>query len=288
MDQQDHVATLEQWAEWGKAYAPARASRPDWSAVVALIEAVEPRLREDSRDLRELLDSSTNRLKLTDPLLSDLGVHRWLVKDREESYSDWLAWVLERLGNARVVLRVLGVQNPQFVSTCDRQSYWVEREAQVEEGWLGSEGRIDLLIHFGEPEVAMLGVEVKTTDENYEKQRGYIKSLRKLCRRAEGVLVAIPDVPRDRLFGFGLRKWQDLGMALRRAIAEYVQSHDDLTMAAMMLGFMGAIEQNLLDYGVAAPRRAVKHMPTLLPRRVYDYLRKTLEVSDEREDPITK
>jgi hypothetical protein len=105
-------------------------------------------------------------LKCVDPLLSDLGLHRWLAKDREEAYSDWFAWALEQLGDARAVLRVLGVEDQEFTSLRPETRYQIEREAFVKEGAPGREGRIDLLIRFGEPEQALLGVEVKTWDES--------------------------------------------------------------------------------------------------------------------------
>ena len=116
LDEEYYVATLRQWAEWGRAFASRRAPRPDWSAVDALISAAKPRLKEDARDLRELLDRSRNRLKMTDPLVCDLGVHRWLSAEREESYSDWLAWALERLKDAAAVLRLLGIED--LVADC--------------------------------------------------------------------------------------------------------------------------------------------------------------------------
>jgi hypothetical protein len=276
----NHIAALDQWAEWGKAYAPPRPSRPDWSAVEFLIEAAQPRLLEDSRELRRLLERSRDQLKFTDPLLCDLGLHRWLAKDREESYSDWLAWVLEQLGDADAVLRVLGVQNQEFQSLCSRSTYRVEREAFVEEGTPDCEGRIDLLLHFGERQQALLGVEVKTWDDSYEKQRGYISSLRKRCLQTKCVLVAVHEVPTEDCFEFGLRRWENVGMALRREIARYVEGHDPDSVAAMMCAFVAAIERNLLEFGTTAARRAWNNQPTWLSKRLGDYLREALrEVS---------
>lgn len=278
MGRSDHIANFVQWADWGKAYAPARLSRPDWSAVETLIDAAQPRLLEDSKALRKLLERSIDQLKSSDPFLCDLGVHRWLETDREESYSDWLAWVLEQLSEASVVLRVLHVQNPEFIATCTGQPYRVEREEGVKEGGPGSSGRIDLIIHFGEPEVAVLGIEVKTIDKNYEKQRGYVQSLQNFCRSAECIIVANDDVDKDSLFGFKLRTWEDLSVALRHAIAGYVQSHGANAISAMMLGFVAAIEQNLLGYGIAAPRRAWERRPALFPEDLSNHLRRALVV----------
>jgi hypothetical protein len=279
MNQLDHISALDQWAEWGKTLvAPQRLPRPDWSAVDVLIEAAKPRLLEDSRVLRELLERSRDQLKFTDPLLCDLGSHRWL--DREESYSDWLAWVLARLGDADAVLRVLGVQNQEFKSLCSGSTYRVEREAFVQEGVQDHEGRIDLLLHFGEPELALLGVEVKTWDESYEKQRGYIESLRRRIANPVCVLVARPEVSPDRREGFELRRWQDVGMALRQETARYLKGHDPDSVAAMMCAFIGAVERNLLEFGTAAARRAWNRQPTRASKPLSDYLRRSLrEVS---------
>jgi len=40
-------------------------------------------------------------------------MHRWLADDREESYSDWLAWVIEQIKMPELVFRVFGVFDVQ-------------------------------------------------------------------------------------------------------------------------------------------------------------------------------
>jgi len=276
----DHIAVLGQWAEWGRACSSSRQSRPDWSAVDSLIEAAKPRLMEDSRALRELLQRSSDRLKFTDPLLCDLGLHRWLARDREEAYSDWLAWVLEQLRDAAAVLRVLGVQSPQLQSL-GSEGYRVEREVYLKEGAPGYEGRIDLLIRFGKPERCLLGVEVKTWDESYEKQRAYLASLRARCPDAVGVLVAIPEVPEVSRCEFQLRRWRDVALALRREVAISVRSHGPDIIPAMMCGFVAAIEQNLLELGNTAARRASKLQPIWLSPQLKSYLLEALKEENE-------
>jgi hypothetical protein len=245
--------------------------------VSALIEAAAPRLREDSFELRNLLERSKNQLGLPDPLLFDLGVHRWL--DKETCYSDWLAWTLQRLDGAREVLRVLGVEDQEFVAACDGQSHKVEREVQVKQGLRGHQGQIDLLIHFGEPLKALLGVEVKVHDEQYEKQSGYIKSLQHFCRNVKCVLVANrDDIPPEQLHEFQQRDWKEVCIALRQVIAGRLRSTEDTAVVSMMLGFVAAIEQNLLDFHNLVARRAMNGWPLLLPKELSVHLRKAIEV----------
>jgi hypothetical protein len=275
MGRDDHAGVLRQWAEWGRAYLSVRDPPPNWAAVLALIEAAAPRLQEDSCALRDLLERSKNQLGLPDPLLCDLGVHRWL--DEETSYSNWLAWALERLRDPSLILDVLGIQSAEFGSACAGEDTYVEREAPVQEGLPGRDGLIDLLISFGEPPRALVGVEVKTSDEQYWKQQGYLDSLRRLCEPVECVLVANYEVPERQRCGFKLRTWKEVSIALRKAIGRYSQDCEHPATLAMMLAFVAAIEQKLLDLPVAAVRRAWRNQPTLASRDVVSYLEETLE-----------
>jgi hypothetical protein len=120
----------------------------------------------------------------------------------------------------------------------------------------------------------------QTWDDSYAKQAGYVRSLQEPGMLTECVLVAI-EVPEDRRHGFALRGWRELSMALRREIARYVHAHDRDIVAAMMLGFVGAIEQNLLQFGVAAPRSARDQQPTLVSKELLDYLSATMEVRND-------
>lgn len=234
---------LQQWAQFGRTYAPQRASQPNWSSVERLIVAAKPWLREEATTLRGLLEEWSRKFGIQDPLLNDLGAHRWI--DKETSYSDWLAWVLERL-EPSTVFEVLGVKPPPGrTGKCQ-----VQRESQLDERY------IDLLIRFdGIPDYA-IGVEIKTYDEQYAKQQDYLKSLRSRYRRdTPCILIAIPeDIDKDQLCDFTLRPWRKVTLALRAKIEEYARNHGEDTriITAMMLGFVAAVEQNLLGF---SPRR---------------------------------
>jgi hypothetical protein len=269
-----HLAALMQWAKWGAEHT--RARPPQWSMAASLIEAARPWLAEQSRDFRDLLERSASSLNLADPLSCDLGAHRWL--DKETAYSDWLAWVLANLGDARRVLGVLGIEDPRFLSTCSGQPYRVQREVQVKKGLPKRKGQIDLLIEFGEPTVALLGVEVKAWDEQYQKQRGYLDSLKELCSCVECVLIANATGASDEdLCGFRPREWRQVSIELRRAIASEPPDDDARQITrAMMLGFVAAIERNLVGLGTVAARRAWLRKPTPYPTELAKYLREAL------------
>lgn len=233
----------------------------------------------DSRELKELLQRSAGYLKHDDPLLCDLGTHHWL--EQERSYSDWLAWVLEQLRDSRAVLRVFGIEDAEWAAACAGE-YTVQREVPLLEGLPGCGGQIDLLVRFGKRSTpwcpkALLGIEVKTYDEQYQKQKGYLKSPRRLCpRRAKGILTA-NDEP-EHCFGFSIRKWRDVCLGLRAVVAEgAAQDRFHSATRAMVLAFVSAVEQNLVGFDVASAHRAWNGQPALLPEALSKYLYTAIE-----------
>lgn len=202
---------------------------------------------------------------MQDPLLTDLGAHRWL--DKETSYSDWLAWVLERL-EPSAVLGVLGVDPP--FNCQDAGKCQIQRESQI------SERYIDLLVRFDRVPNYAVAVEVKAYDEQYGKQQRYIELLkRNFGEDMPCVLIAIPDHIEEDICGFKLRPWHKVTFALRNKIAEYASKHTagDRIITAIMLAFVAAADQNLLELSPAAPRRVWNDEPTLIPEDLVLYLR---------------
>lgn len=271
------IATLEEWGKWGKSCF---GQCPDWAAVDSLIRAADVTLTENSARLRELLQRSAGYLRHDDPLLCAVGTHRWLVH-HETSYSDWLVWVLERLCDAKAVLRVLGIKDPRFAAACAGE-YTVQREVPLLKGLPGCKGQIDLLIRFGNRAApwrpsALLGIEVKTYDEQYQKQKGYLTSLKKLCPRyAKGVLVA-NDEP-EHCYGFTCRRWRDVCLGLRAVATDgAIQSGFPPAVRVMMLAFVAAVEQNIMGLDVASGRRAWRGRGTLCPESLLSYLQQAVE-----------
>lgn len=254
------MVALRRWAQLGRSYVPG-CSSPDWSAVSRLVVAAKPYLLANASDLKALLDQSCRDFGMPDPLLTDLGAHRWL--EKENSYSDWLAWVLERL-EPSAVFEVLGVDPPQDAGKCH-----IQRESQLGERY------IDLLIRFDRIRDYAIVVEVKTYDEQYGKHQRYIELLKRTFGKdMPCVLVANHDRI-EKTFGFKLRPWRKVAFALRSKIAEYAarQAAGDRIITAMMLAFVAAVEQNLLGLSPEAPGRVWNDKPTLISEDLVSYLR---------------
>ena len=81
----DWIEAWRRWAALGAGVACAwQQQMRDWRPVVLMIEAAKETLKCDARRLRSLLKQSDRQLEpWGDPLLVDLGMHRWLADDRE-------------------------------------------------------------------------------------------------------------------------------------------------------------------------------------------------------------
>jgi hypothetical protein len=102
--------------------------------------------------LRQLLDQSDQRLTpLSDPLRLSIRKHRWLDLRREceESYTDWLAWLLQAMGSAEAVLKVFGLDGTAFGAQVCSAPPRVDRE-EIVSACSGENKRLDLVIRFGE------------------------------------------------------------------------------------------------------------------------------------------
>jgi hypothetical protein len=256
--------------------------QPDisWAPVSALIGAVEQESRLAETRLNQLLDQSDGLLgPLCDPLRANVGLHRWLSEEREEAYSDWLAWTLERLGRADLVMRVLGFTQSEFIAPISNEKVKVAREKHI------TAGRLDLDIRFGRK--AMLVVEVKKTfgeEAATAKQAGYDEWIDCECEIHN--LIKIPprllvlDDSEEVRHGFTRLRWTDLCIELRSALPELLARSREtpggsLVEAAMVVAFIAAVEQNLLH--LSAPGASLGDADWLLFGTTCGHLEKFLE-----------
>jgi hypothetical protein len=161
-----------------------------------------------------------------------------LARDREESYSDWLAWILERQDDPSLILPLFGLE----ARSGSDELWTVNREVVT------PFGRLDLLIRGRR--LGVLCVEVKTESIPGEDQlERYLEWLTGAGPRLGLVLLAVDhpegDLPSDECHfcsrehvAQGLRSWARDWLRDRR-----------LYDAVMTLAFCGAVERNLLLLG---------------------------------------
>jgi len=253
--------------------------RSNWTPAQRLIEAARERLLLESGRLRELLKRSNELLiPLADPLLTDFGTHRQLAQAREEVYSDWLMWIVERLKSPEHVFRLFGIDDPNGIALCQRVCITVEREVPVPQGHDNQSGRLDLVVRYAEK--ALIVVEVKMTDAeeaDTSKQRGYVQWIKEQPEPHKHAILLVVDAAQEAYEGFAPRRWAALCMALRRIAQTLCREPQCVVLAAMILAFVGAVEQNVLSFPAPLLRhiyseQAVKEQAVKVPSEIGDHI----------------
>ncbi len=249
---------LRTWANLGvRRLAVQRPPMHNWEPLFRMIEVARERLKGEAKRLRALLQESRERLRpLEDPFDVDLGLHRWLAEEREEAYSDWLQWVIAEVKKPRLVFQIFGIPPPSDISTWERVDPEIEREYLVPFGHAGREGRLDLLIRYGDR--ALIVIEVKKVgaeEADIGKQEGYNRSLdiQPISKeRRYPVLIAV-SAQEGSYHDFRSVSWAKVCAELRQVSCMLCQEKRVMT-AAMILAFVAAVEQNLLGFSAELVR----------------------------------
>lgn len=238
---------------------------PGWVAATKLARD----FRIMSQAVREPLAVAYDRSKkslfpLSDPLDARFPLHRQLSSDREEVYSDWLQWVLQQFSDPQSLGRILGSPNLAQLANPD-EPVIVDREITVEHGYAGQAGRLDLVLR--QQSRRLIVVEVKTrayAGADLEKHVGYTESID--SPETEFIFLAV-NPPDTGLQGFRFVSWAEVCVALR-AIARSRLGPNHILSTALVLAFVGAVEQNLL--GFVSPESA--SLPIAKAPRMLDHL----------------
>src|SRR5579883_3391651 len=100
----NYVRLTEALRIWSEFDAGTLRRFPSWDSAKLLVERAERLDQLARRRLTAVFELSEKELApLGEPLKLNLGTHRWLSADREESYSDWLAWILQGMSGSEIV-----------------------------------------------------------------------------------------------------------------------------------------------------------------------------------------
>jgi hypothetical protein len=228
-------------------------------------EAEAQKLESGLLALVNASDARFRSISLRDPLMVDAGLNRWLREDREEAYSDWLAWIFEQFA-AIDVLRVLGMDKPELVVDAGSKKFKVDREYSI------SAGRLDLLLTLDQSVLIVVEVK-KSSAENAEtaKQAGYSGWLNSQPYRYSKGLLLITDASEEDYEQFSPIRWSDLCLRLRSLLLR-LETDLDLVRKAMILAFVSAVETNLLNL-VLPPADEVQR---LFYAKTVEYLTKSM------------
>jgi len=222
--------------------APPLQCTQGWQPVLSLIQAVDRYSRAHIEELRRVLRNSDSMLApLCDPLRSRLGMHRWLAPEREESYSDWLQWVIEQL-TVRQICDLCEILPDTLPCDPSKKPDAVKREFVVERG------RIDIVVDIGDQ--PWLVIEVKKTsqqDARTDKQARYTIGLHRRLLVLPGVTDRYREAPTG---GFVPLLWSDFCIHLRKLLLDpqLRDQENGIVRRALIVAFIGAVEQNLLGF----------------------------------------
>jgi hypothetical protein len=221
--------------------------------MVASAESLDSYAR---RQLADVLGHSDAQFwPLRDPLRLSLGAHRWLSADREESYSDWLAWILQGMSGTEIL--------PLFGLGDDSTGDVLGPAASVRREVVSEHGRTDVEVWFGERGLLLIEVKIQPTGSDLPSQlvRYEQWANRQRVGRRLFALLGTED-PQQNIGPFVFTDWRELCMRLRQYAKRLKESEEpDLLRAAVLLIFCGAAEQNLI--GLSEQPRRFRAMTTV-------------------------
>ena len=246
--------TLKVWANLYRRGAfrnPRQAG--SWQAADELLRVA----RAADRSAREGLANSLARSSrafapLADPLAIEFHSHRWLSSEREETYSDWLGWILDQIKDAGQVLKLLGVRDKKLLRVCASEKPVINRELKI------PDGRTDLVVEFGNRLLVIVEIKTKSFDpdivrEQLTRYASWIPDPRNRPNQTRHYFAAVEFVEFECPKEFEPLPWRELTLRMREQAGEWIQASrgkpqngGDLILAAMTLAFCGAVEQNLL------------------------------------------
>ena len=272
---------LEQWAGLYRNHKLSFPHPSDWQPAMDLLASAKAVDEKDRTLLKDLLNQSNRSFSpLADPLNVDFDTHRWLAAEREEAYSDWLAWLLEQIGDARQLLTLFDINDERIVQSCASEKFGVRREVVIKDG-----RRLDVVINLGNDPFLLIECKTKWFDEDAVRDQlddygKWANDHQTLARRFFLAVETDGFVCPDK---FEFLPWRQIALRVRALVREWIHSCQEhgtsdrsLILSAMALAFSGAVEQNLLALS-AKPQ-------VFMARTTAEYLRESLFGNGGRTD----
>jgi hypothetical protein len=230
-------------------------------AVNPMVDTYKCLINEYDKEFQLAISESNMLLSpFGEPLCLNFGLNRWLNGEREEAYSDWLAWLFESL-SVEEILEVLSIVDTEFVNSIKWQpikSKKIIREFTVDKGNDEASGRLDIFIIFDN--VAAIVVELKkgaaSSSDTY-KQQGYFKSI--LERKIPFYPLLMVTESSDKIIdNFYVLEYQEFCISLRRFVLDRKLDCRGVVYLSFILALAATIESNFLGLSTVYSRFNVK------------------------------
>jgi len=267
------VKAIAQMALIGRRFKPYKSSQDNlgiyWPADL-FRRTAEPFLRclkERSQEAKELAEASSSLLSpFGEPLMqADLAFLRWVSGQHENSFSDWLAYVLDNQMTNGEIADLLGVNAFLHDREKNLRPLHVQREPWVRSGHENSSGRVDVLVQCTQEAIIVIETKRGSAESaDTRKQQGYYRSLQRQGTRLYCILL-VTQANEAVVDHFNVVFWRDFTLRLRRWVS--ARSGDRSiphTYLAILLGFVSAVERGILGLSL---ENAVPSTETI------DYLR---------------
>lgn len=240
---QSQIDALKKFASFGRDLQTVKSKVISPLALKAIATAGQRLAINRDEKIRSLLEEWNRRLNpIRDPLTLNFGMNRWLSSDREEAYSDWIAWILREIGRRHAERLLLGTETVHMDDYCE-----TSREVWVPEGHDGHAGRLDCVVNFAD---TIIVLELKTgsaVSADTAKHEGYAKWLKERTERRRVALLLATEVNETDKFGFRPMAWDKFTKGLRNLLP-YLIAENKVLLACIVASFIGAVEQNILGF----------------------------------------
>jgi hypothetical protein len=216
----------------------------DWPTFNGLFRVAETSAGSMLKQLEELLNPWSSQLQEFggDPAFRDWQGFRVLRLEREEDWSDWLAFLLETSNTGALCAQLFRVAAPaSFIHPT------VTREMTTLDGSY----RSDIVVRGSQRSI---NVEIKVGDENFDKTFAMCEGIQKcLAGHQLSHYILIPDesvdawrgTQRDRKIEIVELRWRDVVTAIRVSL---LMPDENTAWKIWALSFCGAIEQKILRW----------------------------------------
>jgi hypothetical protein len=142
----------------------AKRKSPSWDSAHLLVQGAKILDHYAQQYLHDALARSDAEFSpLAEPLRLNLGEHRWLSADREESYCDWLAWILQGISDSAEIL-------PLFALGDEASGELPGPVGKIRREVWSEHGRTDIEVPLGKRGLLLIEVKVQTTGSELPSQ----------------------------------------------------------------------------------------------------------------------